>query len=163
MFNGSHQKIRTFLWFDTQAEEAANFYTSIFKNSKIGNVARHGEVGPGWAAEVWFVAFELDGVEFMALNGRPEDYKFTPATSLFVMCKNQDEVDHYWARLLEGGEPMQCGWLQDKFGVTWQIVPERLGELLGDDDAEKSGRVMQAMMPMVKLDIAELERAYAGQ
>lgn len=161
MENGRTQKIRPFLWFNGQAEEAANFYTSIFKNSKLGHVSRYGDDGPGPAGQVMMVTFELDGVQFMALNGGPE-FTFTPAVSFLVNCTSQDEVDHYWNKLSEGGETNQCGWLSDKFGVSWQIVPERLGELMTDDDEEKSGRVMQAMLKMEKLDIAELERAYAG-
>jgi predicted 3-demethylubiquinone-9 3-methyltransferase (glyoxalase superfamily) len=162
MENGRTQKIRPFLWFNGQAEEAANFYTSIFKNSKIGYVSRYGEEGPGPAGQAMVVTFELDGAQFMALNGGPE-FTFNPSISFLVNCTTQEEVDDYWSKLLEGGEPNQCGWLRDKFGVSWQIVPERLGELMSDDDDEKSGRVMQAMMKMVKIDIAQLERAYAGE
>jgi len=161
MQNGRVQKIRSFLWFDTQAEQAASFYTSIFKNSKIGNVSRYGEEGPGPAGTAMVVTFELDGVQFMALNGGPE-YSFTHAISFLINCESQDEVDYFWNRLSEGGETIQCGWLRDKFGVSWQVVPSRLGELMSDEDDEKSGRVMQAMLKMEKIDIAELERAYAG-
>jgi predicted 3-demethylubiquinone-9 3-methyltransferase (glyoxalase superfamily) len=161
MQNGRTQKIRPFLWFNGQAEEAANFYTSIFKNSKLGYVSRYGDEGPGQAGQVMVATFELDGVQFMALNGGPE-FSFTPAISFMVDCATQDEVDYYWDKLSEGGDTNQCGWLRDKFGVSWQIVPSRLGELMSDDDDEKSGRVMQAMLKMEKLDIAELERAYAG-
>ncbi|MBV9102249.1 MAG: VOC family protein [Candidatus Eremiobacteraeota bacterium] len=161
MQNGRVQKIRPFLWFDTQAEQAASFYTSIFKNSKIGNVSRYGEEGPGPAGTAMVVTFELEGVQFMALNGGPE-YSFTHAISFLINCESQDEVDYFWNRLSEGGETIQCGWLRDKFGVSWQVVPSRLGELMSDEDDEKSGRVMQAMLMMEKIDIAELERAYAG-
>lgn len=148
------QKLATCLWFDGQAEEAMNFYASIFKNSKKGAVMP----GPGGAA--LSATFEIDGHEFIGLNGGPH-YKFTPAISLFVKCTTQQEVDTYWDKLLaDGGVPNQCGWLQDKFGVSWQIVPNALGEMLQDKDREKAGRVMQAMMKMVKLDIATLQRAY---
>ena len=142
------QKIRTFLWYDDRAEEAANFYVSIFKNSRIESVSP------------MIVRFVLEGQEFMALNGGPM-FSFTPAISLFVDCQNQHEVDELWAKLLEGGKESQCGWLTDKFGLSWQIVPKRLGELLSDDDDEKSERVMQAMLKMVKIDVAALEKAYA--
>lgn len=153
------QKISPFLWFDKEAEEAAKFYTSIFKNSKIESVGRYGEEGPGEAGTVMSVTFKLEGQEFMALNGGPQ-FKFTPAISLFVRCETQDEVDYFWGKLTEGGEPVQCGWLTDKFGLSWQIIPNALSEMLNDPDDEKSGRVMQAMLKMVKIDIAELERAY---
>jgi predicted 3-demethylubiquinone-9 3-methyltransferase (glyoxalase superfamily) len=153
------QKIRPFLWFDTQAEEAAKFYTSIFKNSKIGNIGRYGDAGPGDDGTVMSATFELDGQEFIALNGGPQ-FTFTPAISFFVNCETQEEVDYFWQRLLEGGRPNQCGWLTDKFGVTWQIVPSILGDLLNDEDDEKSSAVMQAMLKMVKLDIAGLKQAY---
>ena len=156
------QKITPFLWFDGKAEEAAAFYTSIFKNSKTGTVNRYGEHGPGPKGSVMIATFHLDGQEFIALNGGPQ-FKFSPAISFVVNCDTQEEVDNFWEKLSDGGQKMQCGWLQDKFGVSWQIVPERLGELMSDDDDEKSGRVMQAMMKMVKIDIAQLERAYAGE
>jgi len=155
------QKITPFLWFDGQAEEAARFYTSIFKNSSLGDVSRYGPEGPGPAGSAMTVSFTLEGLNFTALNGGPE-YKFTPAISLYVDCKTQEEVDYLWDRLVEGGRPDQCGWLVDRFGVSWQIVPSALIELLGDPDREKAGRVMQAMLKMVKIDIAELRRAYAG-
>jgi predicted 3-demethylubiquinone-9 3-methyltransferase (glyoxalase superfamily) len=153
------QKISTFLWFDTRAEEAANFYTSIFKNSKILSVARYPEGSPGPAGSVMTVTFELEGKAFIALNGGPV-YKFTEAISFFVNCETQDEVDLLWEKLTEGGEPGQCGWLKDKFGVSWQIVPTALGELLGAKNPAKSKSVVQAMLKMKKLDIEGLKRAY---
>jgi predicted 3-demethylubiquinone-9 3-methyltransferase (glyoxalase superfamily) len=153
------QKIAPCLWFDGKAEEAMTFYTSIFKNSKVGTVMRYGDAGPGQKGTVMAATFELEGQEFMALNGGPM-YKFSPAISFFVKCQTQDEVDDLWAKLLEGGAPQQCGWLTDRFGVSWQIVPTILGELLQDEDAEKARRVMQAMLKMVKLDIELLKQAY---
>jgi predicted 3-demethylubiquinone-9 3-methyltransferase (glyoxalase superfamily) len=153
------QKITPFLWFDGRAEEAMNFYTSIFRNSKVGSVTRYGDAGPGPKGTVMSATFELEGQEFFALNGGPL-FTFSPAISFFVKCTTQEEIDHYWSRLSEGGQTQQCGWLQDKFGVSWQIVPTLLGELLGDKDPAKSARVMQAMLGMVKLDIAGLRRAY---
>jgi predicted 3-demethylubiquinone-9 3-methyltransferase (glyoxalase superfamily) len=153
------QKIAPFLWFDGKAEQAMNFYTSIFKNSKVGNVARYGEAGPGPKGSVMSATFELEGQQFMALNGGPV-FTFSPAISFFVNCETQEEVDELWARLSEGGETQRCGWLKDKFGVSWQIVPTVLGTLLQDKDAERSKRVMQAMLKMVKLDIKLLKQAY---
>ena len=153
------QKITPFLWFDGRAEEAMNFYTSIFRHAKPGKVMRHGEAGPGPKGSVMYVTFELEGQEFYALNGGPR-FSFTPAVSFFVNCETQDEVDHFWDRLSEGGETNVCGWLTDKFGLSWQIVPSALGRFLQDEDAEKSQRVMRAMMQMTKLDIAALQRAY---
>ena len=165
MNNGHTQKIRPFLWFNDQAEEAATFYTSIFKNSKIGSVSRYGEDGPGPAGTAMVVTFELDGVPFLALNGGP-DFAFTEAVSFLIDCQTQDEVDYFWERLSEGGETGQCGWLKDKFGLSWQVVPSQLGDLMSgaisSEDEEKSARVMSAMLQMTKLNIAELERAYAG-
>jgi predicted 3-demethylubiquinone-9 3-methyltransferase (glyoxalase superfamily) len=155
------QKISPFLWFDDQAEEAVNFYTSIFKNSKILNVARYGEVGPGPKGSVMTVAFQLDGQEFIALNGGPH-FKFTEAISFFVSCKTQEDVDDLWEKLSEGGEKVQCGWLKDKYGVSWQIVPTILGEMVSDPDPAKSQRVMEAMLQMKKIDIEGLKKAYAG-
>jgi predicted 3-demethylubiquinone-9 3-methyltransferase (glyoxalase superfamily) len=155
------QKITTFLWFDTQAEEAAKFYASIFKNSKIVTVTRYGDAGPGPKGSVMTVAFELEGQEFVALNGGPQ-FKFTPAISLVVNCKSQEEVDDLWRRLSAGGRTDRCGWLQDKYGLSWQIVPTVLNELLQDKDGEKSQRVMKAMMEMDKLDIARLKQAAAA-
>jgi two-component system sensor histidine kinase QseC len=156
------QKISTCLWFDGQAEEATNFYVSIFKNAKMTDVLRWGDVGPGPKGSVLTCSFELDGREFMALNGGPE-YQFTPAISLVVNCETQAEVDHYWNKLLEGGKPVQCGWLTDKFGISWQIVPTLLPRLLMDKDKAKANRVMAAMMQMVKLDIAALQQAADAQ
>ena len=158
------QKIAPCLWFDGKAEEAAKFYTSIFKNSKIREVMRYpDDAGPGKKDSVLTVTFELDGLEYTALNGPPM-FKFTEAISFFVKCETQEEVDTLWNRLLEGGgAPQQCGWLKDKYGVSWQIVPTALGEMLKDKDAAKAGRVMAAMMKMVKLDIPTLKQAYAGK
>src|SRR5919108_4371538 len=141
------QRISTCLWFDGKAEEAANFYMSIFKDSKVIDTMRWGDTNPSLKGSVLAVTFEINGYEILALNGGPH-YSFTPAISLFVKCKTQDEVDHYWNRLLDGGQPMKCGWLSDKFGVSWQIVPTILGEMLQDKDATKANRVMQAMMQM---------------
>jgi predicted 3-demethylubiquinone-9 3-methyltransferase (glyoxalase superfamily) len=156
------QKITPFLWFDTQAEEAANFYVSLFKNSKIGQTARYGDAGPGPKGQVMTIAFELDGVHFTALNGGPM-YKFTEAFSLSVGCADQTEIDRLWSQLTaDGGEPGPCGWLKDRFGLSWQIVPANMGALVGGDDPVKSQRAMQAMMQMGKLDIAVLERAREG-
>lgn len=153
------QKITPFLWFDNQAEEAANFYVSIFKNSKIGAVRRYGEAGPGPKGSVMTIAFQLEGQEFVALNGGPH-FKFTPAISLFVDCKDQQEVDELWEKLSAGGRKDRCGWLQDKFGLSWQIVPKQLIEMLGDKDPAKSQSVMKAMLQMDKIDVAGLRRAY---
>ena len=156
------QKISTCLWFNGQAEQAARFYTSIFKNSRIGEISYYGPNTPGTEGSVLTVAFQIEGQDFMALNGGP-DFQFTPAISFVVDCHSQEEVDTYWDRLLEGGgRPDQCGWLVDRFGVSWQIVPSVLNELLRDPDGEKANRVMQAMLQMVKLDIAELQRAFEG-
>lgn len=152
-------KISPFFWFDTQAEEAANFYTSIFKNSKIGKIARYPEGAPGPKGSVMTVAFTLDGQKFTALNAGPL-FKFTEAISFVVDCKTQEEVDTYWTRLLEGGEESQCGWLKDKYGLSWQIIPTALGQMLSDPDPQKAKRVMQAMLKMKKIDIAGLQRAY---
>ena len=152
------KKITTFLTFNNQAEEAANLYTSVFKNSKITRITRYGEAGPAPAGTVMSVIFQLDGEEFFALNGGPT-FAFREGISLFVNCETQEEVDAYWETLSEGGEKGQCGWLKDKFGVSWQIVPSALGRLLGDKDPEKSKRVMEAMMQMTKLDIKTLEQA----
>jgi predicted 3-demethylubiquinone-9 3-methyltransferase (glyoxalase superfamily) len=149
------------LWFDTEGEEAANFYTSVFPESKILNVSRYGEAGPRPAGTVMTVEFDLDGLTFVALNGGPE-FTFNEAISFQVSCKDQDEVDRYWNELSEGGEEGPCGWLKDRFGLSWQIVPRRLEELLGDSDREKAQRVMAAMLKMRKIEIAELERAAAA-
>jgi predicted 3-demethylubiquinone-9 3-methyltransferase (glyoxalase superfamily) len=150
-----------FLWFDNQAEAAVKFYTSIFKNSKIGAISRYGDAGPGPKGSVMTASFQLAGQEFVALNGGPI-YQFTPAISLVVNCEAQEEVDHFWNKLLEGGEAQQCGWLKDKYGVSWQIVPTILMKLIQDQNAEKVKRVMQAMMQMVKPDIQRLKQAYEG-
>ena len=153
------QKITTFLWFDDNAEEAMNHYVSILKSSKVLNVTRYGEAGPGPAGTVMVCSFRLEGQEFTALNGGPQ-FKFTEAISLAVHCDSQKEVDDLWAKLSKGGAPGQCGWLKDKFGLSWQIVPRVMIELLQDKDPVKSQRVMRAMMQMTKIDIAGLQRAY---
>ena len=156
------QKITPFLWFDTQAEEAANFYVSVFKNSKVLTVARYGETGPGPKGSVMTVEFELDGERFVGLNGGP-NFKFTEAVSFVVNCASQEEVDHYWEKLTAGGKELQCGWLKDKYGLSWQIVPTVAIEYLKDKDPEKSQRVMAAIMKMIKIDIATLRQAYEGR
>ncbi len=164
---GGNQRIVPSLWFDSQAEEAAEFYTSVFPNSRMVAVSRYGVEGVEThgrpAGSVMTVDFELDGMRFTALNGGPV-FTFTEAISLQIFCETQDEVDRYWERLTEGGDEraQQCGWLKDRFGVSWQVVPTVLARLMTDPDHEKSGRVMEAMLPMKKLDIAALERAYAG-
>ena len=160
------QKITPFLWFDNQAEEAVNFYTSIFENSKIGSAARYDEEGSKAAGRpkgsVMTVAFQLAGQDFVALNGGPV-FKFTEAVSFVVNCESQTEVDHFWEKLSAGGEEVQCGWLKDKFGLSWQVVPTVLSEMLQDKDAQKAKRVMAAMLKMKKIDIAELRRAYEAR
>ena len=159
------QKITPFLWFNDNAEEAVKFYTSIFKNSKIGKIARYGEEGEKIAGRpkgsVMTVEFQLEGQQFIALNGGPI-FKFTEAISFVVNCETQEEVDYYWEKLSQGGKEVQCGWLKDKYGLSWQIVPTVLGELLSDKDAAKAQRVMQAMLKMVKLDIEKLKQAAKG-
>ncbi|MDQ3439422.1 MAG: VOC family protein [Planctomycetota bacterium] len=152
------KKITPFLWFNNQAEEATQFYTSIFKNSKIGAISRSGDAGPGLKGSALTVQFHLEGQDFIALNGGPM-FKFTEAISLSVDCQTQDEVDALWAKLSEGGEPGRCAWLKDKYGLSWQIVPRILPQLLHDKDPEKSKRVMQAMMQMGKIDIQRLKEA----
>jgi predicted 3-demethylubiquinone-9 3-methyltransferase (glyoxalase superfamily) len=152
-------KITPFLWFDGKAEEAVNFYVSVFKNSKTLSVSRYGDAGPGPKGTVMTVAFELDGQQFVALNGGPH-FTFSPAISFVVSCETQEEVDHFWEKLSEGGKEVQCGWLEDKYGVSWQVVPRILLELLQDKNSEKTQRVLKAMMKMVKLDIKGLQRAY---
>lgn len=152
------QKITPFLWFDKQAEAAATFYVSIFPNSRIDKVARYGDAGPGPKGSVMTVSFTLDGQEFAAINGGPQ-FKFSPATAFIINCATQAEVDHYWDALSVGGQVQQCGWLTDRFGFSWNIVPTLLPELLSGADADKSQRVMQAMLKMVKLDIEALQRA----
>ena len=156
------QKITTYLWFDNQAEEAAKHYTSIFGNSKILNVARYGEAGPGPKGTVMTVTFQLEGQEFIALNGGPH-FKFTEAISLLVNCETQKEVDELWSRLAAGGEEGQCGWLKDKYGLSWQIIPSALFKLLQDPAPEKAKQVMEAMLQMKKIDVARLEQAYGRQ
>jgi predicted 3-demethylubiquinone-9 3-methyltransferase (glyoxalase superfamily) len=153
------QRIIPFLWFDDRAEEAMNFYVSIFRNSRIVGVSRYGDAGPGPRGAVMVASFQLEGQDFLALNGGPQ-FTFSPAISLFVNCETQDEVDDLWKRLSAGGETNQCGWLRDKFGVSWQIVPTILGTLMQDRDPVKSQRVMKAMLQMDKLDIALLKQAY---
>jgi predicted 3-demethylubiquinone-9 3-methyltransferase (glyoxalase superfamily) len=154
-------KISPFLWFDGQAEEAANFYVSLFPNSRITAVSRFGEVGPGPAGSVLTVGFELDGAVFQALNGGP-DFKFNESVSFVVNCKDQAEVDRYWDALSEGGQTNVCGWLKDRYGLSWQVTPQVLIDLIGDPDQAKADRVMAAMMQMTKIDIAKLEEAAAG-
>ena len=153
------QKITPFLWFDDKAEEAMHFYVSIFSNSKVLDVTRYGEAGPGPKGTVMTASFVLDGQEFVALNGGPH-YTFSPAISFVINCETQDEVDRLWERLSEGGKTLQCGWLQDKYGLSWQVVPTALIELLNDADPVKANRVMQAMLQMEKIDIEGLRRAY---
>jgi predicted 3-demethylubiquinone-9 3-methyltransferase (glyoxalase superfamily) len=156
------QKIIPFLWFDGRVEEAMDFYLSIFKKAKVKTVRRYGDAGPGPKGSVMTASFELEGQEFYALNGGPH-YKFTPAVSFFINCKTQREVDRYWDKLSKGGVKQPCGWLQDKFGLSWQVVPEALGKLLGDKDPAKASRVMQAMLKMKKMDIRKLKLAHAGK
>jgi predicted 3-demethylubiquinone-9 3-methyltransferase (glyoxalase superfamily) len=156
------QKITPFLWFDGKAEEAANFYVPIFKNSKILNLARYGEAGPGPKGTVMVATFQIEGQKFMALNGGPQ-YTISPAISFFVDCETQAEVDELWEKLTAGGSDVQCGWLRDKFGVSWQIIPRTLMELMQDKDLVKSQRVFKAMMGMIKIDIEALRRAYRGE
>jgi predicted 3-demethylubiquinone-9 3-methyltransferase (glyoxalase superfamily) len=155
------QKITPFLWFDHQAEEAAAFYTSVFPNSKITAVTRYGEAGPGPSGSVMTVAFELDGQPFTALNGGPH-FKFTEAVSFVVHCEMQPEVDEFWEKLSEGGQEVQCGWLKDKYGLSWQIVPVVLIEMMKDQDAARKERVVKAFMQMKKLEISDLEEAWRG-
>jgi predicted 3-demethylubiquinone-9 3-methyltransferase (glyoxalase superfamily) len=155
------QKISPFLWFNDTAEEAANFYVSIFDDARIIDVSRYQEGGPGPAGSVMSVSFQLEGQEFLALNGGPE-FTFSVAVSFFIHCENQDEVDRLWDVLTDGGSESRCGWLVDRYGLSWQVIPDRLGELLGGNDAEGAKRAMQAMMKMQKIDIKVLEDAYAG-
>ena len=154
------QKIIPNLWFDTESEDAANFYTSIFEDSQVLKVTHYGEAGPRRAGMVLTVTFQLEGVEFTALNGGPE-FKFNEAISLLVNCESQEEVDRLWDKLSEGGEKGPCGWLKDKFGVSWQITPTVLDEMLQDEDADRANRVMKAMLQMGKIEIDVLEKAYA--
>jgi predicted 3-demethylubiquinone-9 3-methyltransferase (glyoxalase superfamily) len=152
-------RITPFLWFDGRAEEATNFYVAIFPNSRVLNISRNGGSGPGPKGGVMSTTFELDGQSFMALNGGPM-FSFSPAISFFVSCETQAEVDDLWERLSAGGEPQRCGWLKDKFGVSWQVIPSALGRLMSDPDRAKAGRVMKAMLQMQKIDIDGLTRAY---
>jgi predicted 3-demethylubiquinone-9 3-methyltransferase (glyoxalase superfamily) len=161
MVDSPMQKIVPFLWFDRQAEEAMHFYTSIFPRSRAGKVTRYGDGGPFPKGTAMTVSFELEGQEFHALNGGPE-HPFTPAISLLVSCETQAEVDQLWAKLSDGGKPGPCGWLEDRYGVSWQIIPTALPRLLGDADPERAARAVQAMLGMQKIDIAALERAAAG-
>jgi predicted 3-demethylubiquinone-9 3-methyltransferase (glyoxalase superfamily) len=156
------QKITPFLWFDNNAEEAMNFYVSTFKNSKVLTVTRYGDAGPGPKGTVMTTEFELDGAKFVALNGGPH-FKFTEAISFVINCETQEEIDYFWEKLSAGGEKSRCGWLKDKFGLSWQVTPSIMTELIGDKDPEKSKRVMQAMMQMDKLEIEPLKRAHAGE
>jgi predicted 3-demethylubiquinone-9 3-methyltransferase (glyoxalase superfamily) len=153
------QKITPFLWFNDQAEEAMNFYVSIFKNSKVGAVTRYGEAGPGPKGSVMTGSFQLEGQEFMALNGGPH-FSFTPAISLFVNCETQAEVDELWEKLSAGGKKDRCGWLTDKYGLSWQIIPSTLGKLLHDKNPAKAKSVMNAMLQMTKIELARLQQAY---
>jgi predicted 3-demethylubiquinone-9 3-methyltransferase (glyoxalase superfamily) len=155
-------KITPFLWFDNNAEEAMNFYVSIFKNSKVGTVTRYGDAGPGPKGSVMSATFQLDGQDFFALNGGPH-YKFTPAISFFVNCETQQEVDELWDKLSAGGRKDRCGWLQDKYGLSWQIIPTALTTLLRDKDPAKANRVMKAMLQMDRIDINRLKQAYEGE
>ncbi len=156
------QEITPFLWFDSNAEEAMNFYVSIFKNSKVLKVTRYGEAGPGPKGTVMSATFQLKGQDFFALNGGPL-FSFTPAISFFVNCETQQEVDELWEKLSEGGQKERCGWLKDKYGLSWQIIPSALGEMLGDKDPAKASRVMHAMLQMNKIDIKGLKQAYDGE
>ncbi len=156
------QKITPFLWFDGNAEEAANFYTSIFKNSKMGKISRYGDAGHGAKGSVMSVTFQIEGQEFFALNGGPQ-FKFTPAISFFVNCETQQEVDDLWEKLSAGGRTDRCGWLQDKYGLSWQIIPKVLSQLLGDKDPQRAKRAMQAMLQMTKIDGNALQQAAEGK
>jgi len=156
------QKITPFLWFDNNAEEAMNYYISIFQNSKVLGVSRYGDAGPGPKGTVMVASFEINGQKFTALNGGPR-FKFTEAISFVIDCKSQEEVDHYWYKLSEGGEESMCGWLKDKYGLSWQVVPDKLIELMQDKDPKKAGNVMQAMLKMRKIDISVLQKAYDQQ
>lgn len=156
------QKITPYLWFEDQAEEAARFYTSIFKNSKIDEISRYGEGGPAPAGSVMLVSFELDGQQFIALNGGPQ-FQFTEAISFVINCESQEEVDYMWARLTEGGEESMCGWLKDRYGVSWQVVPTALPELLNAPDPEAQQRVMEVFLKMKKIDLPTLRLAYKGR
>ncbi|MEP7015195.1 MAG: VOC family protein [Verrucomicrobiota bacterium] len=156
------QKITPFLWFDNQAEEAAKFYVSVFRNSKMGSISRYGEAGPGPKGSVMIATFTIEGQEFTALNGGPM-FKFSEAISFVVNCETQEEIDYYWEKLLQGGKEQQCGWLKDKFGLSWQIVPVVFFEMMQDKDSDKKERAFNAVMQMVKPDIAALKQAYEGR
>jgi predicted 3-demethylubiquinone-9 3-methyltransferase (glyoxalase superfamily) len=156
------QKITPFLWFDNNAEDAAKFYTSIFKNSKIGKIARYGDAGPGPKGSVMTVEFELNGQQFVALNAGPQ-FKFTEAISFVVNCESQQEIDYFWEKLTAAGQEVQCGWLKDQFGLSWQVVPTALGKMMSDPNPAKSQRVMTAMLKMIKIDLPTLQRAYDGK
>jgi predicted 3-demethylubiquinone-9 3-methyltransferase (glyoxalase superfamily) len=158
----SKRAFTTCLWFDGQAEEAANYYDSIFEDSKIGNIGRYTEAGPGEPGSVLAVEFELNGQKFVGLNGGPE-FKFNEAISFQIHCKDQDEVDYYWNKLTEEGEESVCGWLKDKYGVSWQVIPDGLIEMISDSDPEKAKRATEAMLSMRKIDIAAVEKAHAGE
>jgi predicted 3-demethylubiquinone-9 3-methyltransferase (glyoxalase superfamily) len=158
----SKRAFTTCLWFDGQAEEAANYYASIFEDSKIGNIGRYTEAGPGEPGSVLAVEFELNGQKFVGLNGGPE-FKFNEAISFQIHCKDQDEVDYYWNKLTEEGEESVCGWLKDKYGVSWQVIPDGLIEMISDSDPEKAKRATEAMLSMRKIDIAAVEKAHAGE
>jgi predicted 3-demethylubiquinone-9 3-methyltransferase (glyoxalase superfamily) len=158
----SKRAFTTCLWFDGQAEEAANYYASIFEESKIGNIGRYTEAGPGEPGSVLAVEFELNGQKFVGLNGGPE-FKFNEAISFQIHCEDQDEVDYYWSKLTEEGEESVCGWLKDKYGVSWQVIPDGLIEMVGDSDPEKAKRATEAMLSMRKIDIAAVEKAHAGE
>lgn len=156
------QKIVPYLWFDGDVKAVMDFYTGIFRNAEVGNVSYYTESGPMPAGTVLMADFELEGMKFTAINGGPY-YQFTPAISFLINCKDQEEVDHYWDKLSDGGEIVQCGWLKDKFGISWQVVPVQLGELMSSGDPERTTRVMAAMLKMIKLDVAGLQRAYDGE
>jgi predicted 3-demethylubiquinone-9 3-methyltransferase (glyoxalase superfamily) len=156
------QGITPFLWFDSNAEEAVKYYTSIFKNSKIGKIARYGDAGPGPKGSVVTVEFELNGQKFIALNGGPE-FKFNESISFMVECESQQEIDYYWEKLTEGGQEVQCGWLKDKFGLSWQVTPTALLKMIADPDPAKANRAMAAMLKMIKIDLATVQRAYDGK
>jgi len=155
-------KITPFLWFDDQAEEAVDFYLSVFPNSRVLQVARYGEAGPGPAGSVMTIDFELDGNEFVALNGGPENFGFDESVSFYINCATQEEVDHYWDALTAGGEEIACGWLKDRYGLRWQVVPDGFPDLLSDPDPERARRAMEAMMGMKKLDLPAMRRAADG-
>jgi predicted 3-demethylubiquinone-9 3-methyltransferase (glyoxalase superfamily) len=154
--------LTTCMWFDSEGEAAANFYTSIFPNSRLGRISRYTAAGPGPAGSVMVIEFELSGTPFVALNGGPQ-FTFNEAISIQIPCADQDEIDYYWEKLSAGGQEVACGWLKDKFGLSWQVVPEALAGMVSDPDPEKAARVTKAFMAMIKFDIAELERAYAGR